>query len=223
MMNVSLGWALPSAALIHVWWMMGWALVAAALTRRWTRNSWMGALVFVGLSIPGAYAPLGFWALAFQSPSVVLVVWALWQLQKPLLLKSSNRSEMSTHSMNEYEQPIPVPTELLIALTILGWLLCLETFQIWPSSWPSLFAVGFEAVSVWVVVLLTLILVWKSSLKGSNAIAAWHLQILVVLGVYVCVRLPTGNLWDALLDPFVWVAMQVVLLKRYLKHHGGAA
>ena len=28
-----------------------------------------------------------------------------------------------------------------------------------------------------------------------------------VLAVYVVLRVPTGNLWDALLDPFVWLAL----------------
>jgi hypothetical protein len=33
----------------------------------------------------------------------------------------------------------------------------------------------------------------------------------VVLAAYVLLRLPTGNVWDAVLDPFVWLALHVQL------------
>jgi hypothetical protein len=35
-----------------------------------------------------------------------------------------------------------------------------------------------------------------------------------VLAVFVLLRLPTGNLWDALLDPWLWVALHVLALRR---------
>jgi hypothetical protein len=34
--------------------------------------------------------------------------------------------------------------------------------------------------------------------------------------VFVSLRLPTGNLWDALLDPWLWLLLHAILLRRIL-------
>jgi hypothetical protein len=38
---------------------------------------------------------------------------------------------------------------------------------------------------------------------------------LVVLTAYALLRLPTGNVWDAVLDPFVWLALHVQLWRTW--------
>jgi hypothetical protein len=35
--------------------------------------------------------------------------------------------------------------------------------------------------------------------------------------LFAATRLPTGNLWDAVLDPWLWLALQGVLVRRLLR------
>jgi hypothetical protein len=35
-----------------------------------------------------------------------------------------------------------------------------------------------------------------------------------VLGLYVLTRLPSGNVWHALLDPWLWLVIQISLTRR---------
>jgi hypothetical protein len=71
----------------------------------------------------------------------------------------------------------------------------------------SVYAWGFSSAAV-AVLLVTATLVWlvwgskQLSLKGP-------MLVLGVLTLFVCTRLPTGNVWDALIDPWLWVALQV--------------
>jgi len=43
----------------------------------------------------------------------------------------------------------------------------------------------------------------------------WVLSTVAVLAAYVLLRLPTGNVWDAVLDPFVWLALHVQLWRTW--------
>jgi len=43
-----------------------------------------------------------------------------------------------------------------------------------------------------------------------------------VLLLQVLLRLPTGNLWDALLDPWLWVVLQVGWLQHALRRFRGS-
>jgi len=38
---------------------------------------------------------------------------------------------------------------------------------------------------------------------------------LFLMTVYVLTRLPTGNVWDALLDPLLWIYLHVWLMRRW--------
>jgi hypothetical protein len=48
----------------------------------------------------------------------------------------------------------------------------------------------------------------------------WRLPPVLLVGVllvHVVLRLPTGNVWDALLDPWLWAALQLAWLPRGLR------
>jgi hypothetical protein len=63
---------------------------------------------------------------------------------------------------------------------------------------------------LWLVLAVTAaVLLW------ARVAPRWVLSAVAVLAVYVLLRLPTGNVWDALLDPFVWLALHVQLWRTW--------
>jgi hypothetical protein len=51
-----------------------------------------------------------------------------------------------------------------------------------------------------------------------SRMAVWHAALVpLALLLLVALRLPTGNVWDAVLDPCVWLVLQVMLVRRWLR------
>lgn len=145
---------------------------------------------------PGEWSPTFWLRLAFRAPSVtgtLLCAWALAAYYRPVPVRATLPDELRVWA------PIPV---------ILGWVLLLDSFAVWPVS---LYAWGFAPLALGALVLLGL-LPWL--LRG-----AWALSVLVssALLLYVLLRLPTGNVWDALIDPWLWVVLQLDWLRRKLR------
>ena len=191
---------LPHAVLLPVWVTFSWALVVSAVVLRLTYGIkptlWPAAVVAVVMLLPPTDVLSGYLALAFQTPSVVLVAWALWCWRDGLQL----REPVST-----------TPTPVVLLGVVLGWVLVLDTLNYWPVGFnPQLYALGFESAGLWLVLALM-----AAVLLGVQAPQRWVLSSVVVLAVYVVWRLPSGNVWDALLDPFVWVALHVQLWRRW--------
>ena len=188
---------LPQAVFLPLWVKLSWALVASAVVLRLTYackpTLWPAAVVAVVMLLPRTDVLSGYLALAFQTPSLVLVAWALWCWADVLQL----RGPMVT---------TPLPVALLGVL--LGWALVLDTLNYWPTFFnPQLYALGFEAAGLWCV----LVTAAAAVLLWTEVPRRWVLSVVVVLAVYVLLRLPTGNVWDAVLDPFVWLALHVQL------------
>ena len=191
---------LPQAVFLPLWVKLSWALVASAVVLRLTYackpTLWPAAVVAVVMLLPRTDVLSGYLALAFQTPSLVLVAWALWCWADVLQL----RGPMVT---------TPLPVALLGVL--LGWALVLDTLNYWPTFFnPQLYALGFEAAGLWcVLVTAAAVLLW------TEVPRRWVLSAVAVLAVYVLLRLPTGNVWDAVLDPFVWLALHVQLWRTW--------
>ena len=191
---------LPQAVFLPLWVKLSWACVVSAvvlrLTYAWKPNVWPAAVVGVVMLLPRTDVVPGYLALAFQTPSLVLVAWALWCWADVLQL----RGPVVT---------TPLPVALLGVL--LGWALVLDTLNYWPTFFnPQLYALGFEAAGLWcVLVTAAAVLLW------TEVPRRWVLSVVVVLAVYVLLRLPTGNVWDAVLDPFVWLALHVQLWRTW--------
>jgi hypothetical protein len=83
---------------------------------------------------------------------------------------------------------------------LLGWVLLLDTFALFPVS---LYASGFSAAAPAVVLLLAM-LPWVLH-GGPVRRHSTSMLVVVALAGYVVLRLPTGNVWDALLDPWLWL------------------
>lgn len=223
-LGLNLGWhgglaggtgaaALPALALQQLWLRLGWGLVLAALVRwlvervlvrsrrldalgngadRVQRSvSWgAAAAVLLWSCWPGPLSVSYWLGLAFQAPSgltVLLACGALWRAWRGPV--------------------VPVAALCWWALALLGWVLLLDTFAWWPLS---LYAWGFGPQALGWVALASLL---PMVLGGWRLSAAGYALPLVLLW-FVALRLPTGNVWDAVLDPWLWVWAQCVALRQ---------
>lgn len=192
---------------------LSWGLVMAGLgllllrrcwfrSPRWAQLGWVG-LMLVIVCLPGQWTPSFWLGLAFQSPSLTSTVLLTWM--SLMVLWPSH-----VHPPDAVQkQALKWASFVAIAL---GWFLLLDTFALMPLS---LYTLGFSPVALGAVALLA-VLPWVL----SCARLAWGAVCALMMGVlllYVLLRLPSGNVWDALLDPWLWVVLQVACLVRGLK------
>jgi hypothetical protein len=145
---------------------------------------------------PGEASPTFWLRLAFRAPSVMaglLCAWILLAHYRPRSVRPVPLGELRSWA------PIPV---------LLGWLLIFDVFAMGPES---LYAWGFAPLTLGMLVLLGL-LPWL--LRGAWALSA---LVSVALAIHVLLRLPTGNVWDVLLDPWLWALLQADWLRRKLR------
>lgn len=198
LVNSSTPW-LPSPALTP-WALRGvWALVAGAATCTLLARQpsiWRWWLTLGGMAwfmLPGAMSPAHWLGLAFQMPSLsslVLSLMLLWRnAQKPAKLTTG--------------EPVTAWKRLSLAGVVLGWVLLLDTLAWTPIS---IYAWGFSPAALGVGLML-LLLFW-ALWGGSDAQRCMPLTLACVLALYGLTRLPSGNLWDALLDPWLWLILQ---------------
>ncbi|MDE2416687.1 MAG: hypothetical protein KGN32_02680 [Burkholderiales bacterium] len=193
---------LPALAL-SIWWLhLGWAVVLAWLAAglgRWTGLPRAVQLVFAAVlalwtCLPGPYAPSHWLGLAFQAPSISLVLLCALDLYQ--------RYWRSAVSLAEGQSARGF---LVLAGVLLGWVLLLDTFAVFPVA---LYAWGFSP-AVPVVVVVAVLLPWALRHKEPATPCA-HGVIALAMLVFAALRLPSGNAWDALLDPWLWLALHVL-------------
>lgn len=152
--------------------------------------------------VPGSASPAYWLGLAFQTPSLTSAVICLgW---------------FSSHARREPGIAVPMSNGQIKALKILsgmgvvlGWVLLLDTLALLPVS---VYAWGFSSAAFGTVTVLATLLwvVWGTAGADRRAPGlVGPLLILCVLTLFVLTRLPTGNVWDALIDPWLWVALQM--------------
>lgn len=151
--------------------------------------------------VPGPWSPTYWLGLAFQAPSVATVLLCGVLLHRTLTQRVMTDAVVrsSRHSLLAFA----------IMGAVLGWVLLLDTFAVLPVQ---LYAWGFSPAAVALVALATA-LPWAFSLRGPLDPLAWAAPLAVAL--FVLLRLPTGNVWDAVLDPWLWVVLQVILVRRW--------
>lgn len=199
---------LPNPAAMRVALHVVWAIVlgsgALLMSGKLARPYQLG-LSFLLMSwtlVPGAASPAYWLGLTFQTPSLMSAVIGLaWFLYR---------------ARREPGAFVPIRSRQIDALKILGaagvvlgWVLLLDTLAWLPVS---VYAWGFSSAAVGAVALVATLLwlVWGRA--GASRMAPGllgPLLILFVLTLFVLTRLPTGNVWDALLDPWLWVGLQV--------------
>lgn len=161
----------------------------------------VAAVAAASVLLPGPWSPAHWLGLAFQAPSVVTLLLCAVLLHRRLtayvmtdaMLRSSRNSLLALATMG----------------VALGWVLLLDTFAVLPVQF---YAWGFSPTAVALVALATL-LPWAISLRGPLDPLAWTAPVAVLL--FVVLRLPSGNVWDAVLDPWLWVVLQVIVVRRW--------
>lgn len=153
-------------------------------------------LVLLWVALPGS-ASLAYWlAQAFQMPSLssaALGLGYLWRVWRGPPMAGARAA---------------TACQLMLSLrwlaVLLGWLLLLDLLAQLPLSVYGL-GFGTPALGVSVSLLLLFWLRWGA----EPAARPWLALAAVVLLLFVLTRWPSGNLWDALLDPLLWLGLQL--------------
>ncbi|MBC7620957.1 MAG: hypothetical protein H7293_18565 [Candidatus Saccharibacteria bacterium] len=90
----------------------------------------------------------------------------------------------------------------------LGWALLLDTLGIWPGF---IYDWGFGSIAPAIAILIAA-LPWIAARRvvPSQGVILGGTAI----GFYLFLRLPTGNLFDALIDPWLWCYLQFALIRQ---------
>lgn len=189
---------LPGTTAIWLALHLGWALVLGSgvmllAGRLAPRYQWALSLsLLVWSLLPGTVSPAYWLGLVFQAPSLTSVALCLGCVLERLRRRQGRGSGIAASD--------PQALKILLYFGVaLGWLLLLDTLAWLPVS---VYAWGFAAAAVAAMLVLAALL-WL--VRGSLV----SVLPFVVLALFVTGRWSTGNLWDALLDPLLWLALQV--------------
>ena len=196
---------LPHPAAMRVALHLVWAIVLGSgvllATGKLARSSQLGlsGLVILWTLLPGSVSPAYWLGLAFQTPSLTSAVLCLgWFLNR--------RGQVPGTEVSQASVSMGALKILAGAGIALGWVLLLDTLALLPLS---VYAWGFSAAALGAVAAFAALLwaVWgraESSRRGRAPVLLW-----CGLALFVLTRLPTGNVWDALIDPWLWAGLQV--------------
>jgi hypothetical protein len=197
---------LPGFAAQSLYLDVGWGVVLAAVVlgllsgpgpaRRLRGPRWLGpaavAAVAAWVALPGAWSPTFWLGMAFQHPSVVLIVLA------------------GVDGVGRL-RPSAVPPDrpllgLLPALTLLGAgaVLYAGAFALIQHDF---YGIGFSGRATLIAgTVLVVAWAWLDPRSGWACVA-----VALAVATHAATRLPSGNGWDALLDPFLvgWSAVVV--------------
>lgn len=195
--------ALPAPWAMQAYRVLGWALVLGSLgavlgsaLRRPLRA--LLVLALVGwVALPGTYSPDYWLGLAFQAPSGATVLLCAWLLVRAL------------RPGTQPSLPLPPIVWALVACGIAaGYVLLLDTFAVLP--W-QIYRLGFSPALLVLVTTLGLLL-WVAAAATPGA--ALPLAVVPVAALlFAGTRLHTGNLWDALLDPLLWLVLHGMAIR----------
>lgn len=200
--------ALPWPDAAQAYLVLGWATVMACgvglLLRRHPLAVRAGAMAGMALWAlwPGPVSPVYWLGLAFQAPSLVTVAgcaWVLWRTLHPASaspwLQRNQRAALAWGAAG---------------LLALGWVLLLDTFAVWPVA---LYALGFSPALVGVLGLCAS-LPWC---LGGRSLQPLTFTLYGLLLLQVLTRWPDGNLWNAVLDPGLWLGLHGWVLVRLVR------
>ena len=203
--------ALPAPWVVHLWLSLGWSVVlacaVAVIGLAWPVRWRMAAagLVALGCWFAGPYAPTHWLGMAFQSPSITSVL-----LCAVFLHGAFYRSTQSGHPSDAGDSRWHL--RLAVFGVGLGWVLLLDTLAVLPMA---VYAWGFSPAAA-VAAFAVLMVPWVCH-RGERGMDAklWVAPLAVLC--FATVRLPTGNVWDALLDPWLWGALHVYAVRGLLQ------
>jgi hypothetical protein len=216
----------PSLSMLSVGMHLGWALTLGAgsvfLIRSATiTTATTGRIVALVIALfcllPNEWSPSWWLGLAFQTPSLTLQGLCGLYLFQHLRTQPGTTTPLSGSTTALLQARWPLG--LLLVAIITGWVLALDTFAMFDIA---LYAIGFTPYAV-LAALFFACLLQLISARSAHAQNTRHYRelaaiVLIATALHVLFRLPTGNLWDALLDPWLWImahglAIDVVLRK----------
>ena len=181
---------LPDLMLQIVYGRLAWALVASALllallpvAARRTKVLIVAATVAL-IALPGPASPAYWLTLALQYPSGLLLGFAV------MALRARWHGRQPRFAMRP---------GLALGLAAIGLLLYLDTFGVLALG---LYYGGFNPVAAPLLACAAAVGFAVNAWRGHAA--APSAAMLMALLLFSVLRLPTGNLWDALLDPLLW-------------------
>jgi hypothetical protein len=184
-----------------------WALVLGGavswLLRRRTRPVRLATLALVVLwaSLPGPLSASYWLGLAFQLPSLTSAALGLLAMGMALRPVPGLAPGLTTPETR------PLWRTLRWLAVGLGWLLLLDLLALLPLA---LYPWGFGTPALALALLVLLPLGWRFG--GLRSAQPTLLMAAALLLVFVLTRWPSGNLWDALLDPLLWLGLQLQML-----------
>jgi len=178
---------------------------AGLLPSDWLRGRWLIASVFWAGLMAVWDAPLSALGLAFQSPSLLSL--CLCVMAASVDMRSTPRQIFSS------PEALMGKSVVWAVLVLMGWTLM---FDLWGQLATDLYYWGFTLGPVWLAWGVTG--VWMVWVGFQNmATANWHSRaatcVLIACALFLLTRAPSGNAWDALLDPWVWVYAHLGLLR----------
>ena len=194
--------ALPSLVVQAVFRHLGWSLALAVVLawlspKRWARRWWWGLGLGLASNLPGVGEVTSALALSFQTPSLFsqgLLATVLWHGLRP----------PAPSAYAPVIAPGPVPTWGWAITALLGWVLLLDTLG-WGGTF--IYAWGFgPAVPVAVLLGCAAAGAWAAWWRPlSVGQARWWWCLAAAMGLFVLTRAPSGNAWDAISDPWLWL------------------
>ena len=184
---------LPDPASQWLFSRIAWALVLAAVViglasrRPGFPRRGMACLAIVAAAaqaLPGPWAPAYWLGLAFQSPSALTVALCALMLRR--------------HWVGGPPANV-LPLPFAAVLAVAGACLYLDA-----SGWTALglYYLGFGVFGAPLAALLLASLCVFAIVRGAAVETA--AATFAALTLFMLARMPTGNLWDALIDPFLW-------------------
>jgi hypothetical protein len=165
--------------------------------------AWLVAVLLAAWAwVPGPWG-LAYWlGLAFQIPSLVSCLLAISVVQRAVA-----RGAHAGVNLDRW-------AALYVgAGVLLGWVLLLDTFAVLPVA---IYAWGFGPGAFVLACALALLPWVTAGQRVLRASGAWQVGVaLVVFGLW---RWPSGNVWDALLDPWLWLVLNGVALRAAARH-----
>ena len=192
---------LPGGALVRWALPLFWSVVLVFAVLYFTKSfakpraKWIALVVAVWAFVPGPWSPTYWLGLAFQLPSLMTVGLCALVLARRWLPDRCLPFTQRTTTMHWLG-------------ILLGGLLLLDTFLILPFS---LYRWGYSPA---MLALLSALAATVWALGGDSARRGAAL-VLMVLAMVVVTRLPSGNVFDAVVDPWLWFALQFKAFKNW--------
>ncbi len=191
-----------------------WSLVLAALGLLWVSRldrapalrRWLPWVLALWAWVPGPWGVSYWLALSFQIPSLTSGF-----LAASVLLQGMARPPKPLTAPGA--KPATWTALWSLAAVVLGMALMLDTFAVFAVA---IYPWGFTPTAlalVWAFALLPFVVSGTSALRlaGVGSLCA-------ALLVFTLTRWPSGNVWDAVLDPWLWLLALGSVLRRLWRH-----